>query len=83
MSTHKPGFQSFFRFLHHFVLAKLVTSSIRVKATERAMTQSHPTCLSAKTICCLHHSYCMCVVQISTVSWLTLGSPLHDLDLST
>ena len=26
-----PGFQSFFRFLHHFVLAKLATSSIRVK----------------------------------------------------
>ena len=30
MSTHKPGFQSFFRFLHHFVLAKLATSSISV-----------------------------------------------------
>ena len=30
MSTHLPGFQSIFRFLHHFVLAKLVTSSIRV-----------------------------------------------------
>ena len=26
-----PGFQSFFRFLHHFVLATLGTSSIRVK----------------------------------------------------
>ena len=32
MSTHMPGFQSFFRFfLHHFVLPKLATSSIRVK----------------------------------------------------
>ena len=31
MSTHMPGFQSFFRFLRHFVLAKLATSSIRVK----------------------------------------------------
>ena len=30
MSTHMPGFQVFFRFLHHFVLAKEVTSSIRV-----------------------------------------------------
>ena len=30
MSTHLPGFQSFFRFLHNFVLVKLVTSSIRV-----------------------------------------------------
>ena len=32
MSTHLPGIQSFFRFLHHFVLAKLATSSIRVNA---------------------------------------------------
>ena len=31
MSTHLPGFQSFLRFLHHFVLAKLASSSIRVK----------------------------------------------------
>ena len=31
MSTHLPGFQSFVRFLHHFVLAKLAISSIRVK----------------------------------------------------
>ena len=31
MSTHVPGFQSIFRFLHHFVLAKLATSSIGVK----------------------------------------------------
>ena len=31
MSTHVPGFQSFSMFLHPFVLAKLVTSSIRVK----------------------------------------------------
>ena len=32
MSTHVPGFQSFSGgfFLHHFVLAKLATSSIRV-----------------------------------------------------
>ena len=32
ISTHVPGFQSFFSFfLHHFVSAKLATSSIRVK----------------------------------------------------
>ena len=30
MSTHLLGFQSFFRFLHYFVLAKLATSIIRV-----------------------------------------------------
>ena len=34
MSTHLPGFQSFFRFLHHFVLAKLATSSVRVKDSQ-------------------------------------------------
>ena len=33
MNTHMTGFQSFFRFLHHFVLAKLATSSIRVTTT--------------------------------------------------
>ena len=31
MRTHMPGFRSFFRFLHHFVMHKLATSSIRVK----------------------------------------------------
>ena len=30
VSTHVPGFQSFFSFLYHFVLAKLTTSSMRV-----------------------------------------------------
>ena len=30
MSTHMPGFQSVFSFLHHFLLAKLATSSVRV-----------------------------------------------------
>ena len=30
MSTHLPGFQSFSVFLHHFVLAKIATCSIRV-----------------------------------------------------
>ena len=31
MRTHVQGFKSFFRFLHHYVLAKLATISIRVK----------------------------------------------------
>ena len=31
MSTRLPGFQSFFRFLHDFVLVELTTTSIRVK----------------------------------------------------
>ena len=31
MSTHSPGFKSFSRFfLHHFVLAELATSSLKV-----------------------------------------------------
>ena len=30
MSTHLPGFKSFFMILYNFVLAKLATSSIRV-----------------------------------------------------
>ena len=30
MSTHLPGFQSFFIYLHHLVLAKLTTSAIKV-----------------------------------------------------
>ena len=32
MSYRVSGFQSFFSFLHHFLLAKLVTGSIRVKS---------------------------------------------------
>ena len=32
MSTHVPGYQSF---LHHFVLAKLATSSIRVNISSK------------------------------------------------
>ena len=32
MSTHLSWFRSFFRFLHHFLLAKLATTSIRVKS---------------------------------------------------
>ena len=31
MSTHLPGFQSFFRVLHHFVLSILTPSTLRVK----------------------------------------------------
>ena len=30
MSTHLPGLQSYFRIFHHFVLAKVATTSIRV-----------------------------------------------------
>ena len=30
MGTHLPGFQSIISFLHHFVLAKLATTRIRV-----------------------------------------------------
>ena len=33
MSTHVPGFQLFFMILHHFVLVKLITNSIKVKGS--------------------------------------------------
>ena len=40
MSTHLPGFQSFSRFYHYFVLAILATISIRVKH-ERFINSHH------------------------------------------
>ena len=38
MSTHVPGFHSFFRFLHHFVLVKLASSSIGVNPSNAKAT---------------------------------------------
>ena len=38
MSTYMPGFQSFFSFLHHFELAKVANSSIRVKVKKCQVT---------------------------------------------
>ena len=38
MSTHLPGFQSYFICFHHFVLAKLATSSIRDKESSCNMS---------------------------------------------
>ena len=38
MNTHVPGFQSFSGFLHHFVMTKLVISSIRVPLTALSLT---------------------------------------------
>ena len=35
MSTHVLEFQSFLGFLHHFVLAKIATSNIRVEIYEK------------------------------------------------
>ena len=40
MNTHMPGFQSFFCFLHNFVLAKLATSSSIMVNDYRQVT--HP-----------------------------------------
>ena len=42
MSTHVPGLQSFSGFLHHFVLAKLATTSIRVKLPRDSQEQLRP-----------------------------------------
>ena len=41
MSTHLPGFLSFFRFLHYFVLAKLATTSIRVNRNQPVKESSN------------------------------------------
>ena len=38
MSTHLPGFQSFFRFLHRLPLDELATSSIRVNPSNAKAT---------------------------------------------
>ena len=46
MSTHMPGVQSFLSFLHDFVLAKLATSSIRVKGVSTRL------CLKTKNKYC-------------------------------
>ena len=42
ISTHVPGFQSFLRPLHYFVLTKLATTSIRVKALAPAQLVETP-----------------------------------------
>ena len=39
MSTPAPGFQSFSMFFHHFVLARLATSSIRKFCLQDAATE--------------------------------------------
>ena len=74
MSTHLPGFQSIFTgFLHHFILARLATSSIRVK--ERSMhgrvkkpaclrpTPAHPTWLLSIG-CLVRHKSCMDIGEV-------------------
>ena len=38
MSTHAPGFKSYYRFSHHFVLAKLASSSIRINPSDAGAT---------------------------------------------
>ena len=41
MSTHSPGFQAFSGFLHHFVIAKLASSSIRVNCMSLMTNLTH------------------------------------------
>ena len=52
MNTHLPGFQSFSGILHHFVLAKLATSSLRVKpeSWETKYAEHDEECLSDKLL---------------------------------
>ena len=49
MTTHVPGFQSYFKFLHHFVLAKLATNSIRV--LEKLYQNEKCTCVVLMVLC--------------------------------
>ena len=73
MNTHMPVFQSFFRFfLHHFVLAKLAISSIRVIHYHRHMFLKQ--CLDK-----LGHTFSQCMPQLLihqtcflTNAWTTL-----------
>ena len=52
MSTHVPGFQSFFRLLHDFVLAQLATSRERVNSIVvfKNITDPHKTFHSIGTL---------------------------------
>ena len=70
MSTHVPGFQSFSAFLHHFVLAKLTTSSTRVKlqVTPGNFLIS-PNWDSEPKQCWETHSSQQCVHCMCVVSW--------------
>ena len=58
MSTQLLGFPSFFRFLHHFVLAKLATSSIRVKLFSHCLTYTNQIRFTEATF------------DIKTVAWV-------------
>ena len=50
MSTHVPGFQSFFGcFFNHLVLSKLDNSSIRVKLNHRQVASIPWLCAQAET----------------------------------
>ena len=73
MSTHVPGFQLFFHFLHPYVLAKFAPSSISVLCRSCFM---HITCVSSgivlvrlrwrvwvKSVSVLFHAYNLCVFR--------------------
>ena len=64
MSTHLSGFLSFFSFLHHFVLAKIATSSIRVNSLTVILNLvSHRSQISR-----LCHLSCCCVWPVNIIS---------------
>ena len=65
MSTHLPGFQSFFLFLHHFILAKLANSCIRVK-------HDHLPIMSL--LCGALYRAHRAVLSLSSINWF-LGRP--------
>ena len=59
LSTHVSRFQSFFRFLHHFVMTKLATSSIRINPLAYLLHDAYAANFenSLSTLSCLEMFY--------------------------
>ena len=70
------GFSKFLGFMHHFVLAKLATSSKRVKQSQYFSNSKHNVCsCSPRTFLDLEESiYQSCVSEITKVSHLLYRS---------
>ena len=76
MSTHKPGFQSFLSFLHHFVLAKLAISSIRVNTS---LSKNYETGFPKWAIIKLRVFYIQISLPGRERSWMTLNVAIFQL----
>ena len=71
--SQMPGFQSFLRFLHHFEMAKLTTSSRRVWKHEwLTFTYTQALCLLTSPLKYFQTFYEMCFCSISRYHWNNL-----------